>query len=148
MLPLPPYEFMRIIRSIQCAPVEDPIKSKVALTIPVLRATLYSLKRERIERLGGLGAITLADLAREVRPGSGDTGICFEYAVHDAIVAQNPLISSFASEALDSFCKIRGGASSILFGPEKSGVIPILAPIFPRSSSSHAPCCNGAGLAG
>lgn len=96
------------------------------MTIPVLRATLYSLKRTRIDRFGGLEKITLADLAREFRPGSGDIGICFEYAVHDAIWNESPLIEPLASDVLESFCKITGGASSILFGPEKDGKIPIL----------------------
>lgn len=58
--------------------------------------------------------------------GDGDAGICFEYAVHEAIGSSHPLIWPLASEVLDTFCGISGGASSILFGPEKNGRIPIL----------------------
>jgi len=51
------------------------------MVIPILKASLSSLARDRIDRLGGVEKITLHDLAREVLQGSGDTGICFEYAV-------------------------------------------------------------------
>lgn len=117
---------MRILNSIQREAISDPVRSKIAMAVPILRATLHSLKRDRIERLGGLERITLVDLAREFRQGDGDIGICFEYAVHEAILNDDPLIGPLASEVLESFCNIRGGASSILFGPEKEGVIPIL----------------------
>lgn len=117
---------MRILTSTQQTDIEDPVRSKFAMVIPVLEATLNSLARDRIERLGGLDAITLHDLAREFRAGTGDAGICFEYAVHRAIAAQNPLIYPLASEVLENFCGINAGADSILFGPEKDGVIPVL----------------------
>jgi hypothetical protein len=96
------------------------------MVVPVLEATLLSLSRDRVDRLGGLSQITLADLAREYRGGDGDAGICFEYAVHQAIGRRDNLIYPFASEVLEQFCKIGGGAESILFGPEKDGVIPII----------------------
>ncbi|WP_426735984.1 hypothetical protein [Myxococcus faecalis] len=96
------------------------------MVIPVLEATLHSLARDRIARLGGLERISLRDLAREFREGSGDAGICFEYSVHQAIANQNSLIWPLASEVLEDFCSISQGADSILFGPEKDGVIPIL----------------------
>src|SRR2546425_8482632 len=117
---------MKLIGGKQLAEVEDPVRAKMAMVIPVLKATLYSLQRDRIDRLGGLPAITLHDLAREFREGHGDAGICFEYAVHDAVAAQSPLVHPVVSEVLEGLCHIDGGAESILFGPEKEGVIPIL----------------------
>lgn len=55
-------------------------------------------------------------------PGDGDCGICFEYAVHDAIINKNQDVLERIDSALSKFCKIKGDTpSSILFGAEKSG---------------------------
>jgi hypothetical protein len=117
---------MKVQRSNQREPLADPVRAKFAMVVPVLEATLYSLSQERIGRLGGYEEWSLADLAREHREGSGDTGICFEFAVHEAIAAQHDLISPLASEVLKDFCGIDGGSHSLLFGPEKDGRVPIL----------------------
>jgi hypothetical protein len=117
---------MKLIDGKQLSPVQDPVRAKLAIVVPVLKATLSSLARDRITRLGGLEKVTLHDLAREFREGNGDAGICFEYAVHEAIAAEHSLIHPLISEVLEDLCKIHGGAQSILFGPEKEGVIPIL----------------------
>ncbi|WP_437664864.1 hypothetical protein [Sorangium sp. So ce1182] len=117
---------LRVLGSKQLEPVEDRVRAKFAMAVPVLEATLFSLKRARIGRLGGIDKVTLADLAREYRAGAGDAGICFEYSVHDALARESPLIHPLASEVLEQFCGISDGAQSILFGPEKDGVIPIL----------------------
>lgn len=117
---------MKLIGGKQVGNVEDPVRAKLAIIVPILKATLHSLAHDRIDRLGGLPRITLRDLAREFREGHGDAGICFEYAVHEAIAANSPLIHPLASEVLADLCKIKGGADSILFGPEKEGVIPII----------------------
>ena len=114
------------MRSFQSAEVSDPVMAKYAMVAPVLEATLFSLQEARVERLGGYDAITLQDLARESREGFGDAGICFEWTVHEAIANRDPLIWPIASEVLEDFCSIGGGADSILFGPEKDGRIPIL----------------------
>jgi hypothetical protein len=99
------------------------------MVAPVLEATLYSLKLDRVTRLGGHDKVTLYDLAREFRNGFGDAGICFEYAVHDGIANKHPLIYDRASDTLKKFCGIGDGAASLLFGPEKDGRIPILQTI-------------------
>lgn len=117
---------MRILASAQRERVSDAVRSKFAMVAPVLDATLYSLNSERVARFGGVERVTLWDLAREVRGGTGDAGICFEYAVHDGIKNRHALIYPRASEALERFCGIPGGAASLLFGPEKDGRIPIL----------------------
>ncbi len=117
---------MRVLKSFQQEEVSDAVMAKFAMVAPVLEATLYSVAMDRVERLGGYPAWTLQDLAREFREGFGDAGICFELAVHEAIASRNHLIWPLASEVLEGFCSISGGASSILFGPEKEGRIPIL----------------------
>ncbi len=114
------------MRSFQTADVSDPVMAKYSMVAAVLEATLYSLKMARVARLGGYDEITLEDLAREFREGSGDAGICFEWTVHDAIARRDPLIHPLASQVLEDFCGIGDGADSILFGPEKDGRIPIL----------------------
>lgn len=117
---------MRILKSLQTAVVEDAVRAKFAMVAPILEATLYSVSVERIERLDGYASWTLGDLAREFREGDGDVGICFEWAVHDAIANQSPFIWPLASEVLQDLCGIKNGADSILFGPEKNGRIPII----------------------
>lgn len=117
---------MKALKSVQAEDLEDSVRAKFAMVVPVLEATLASLNRRRVDRLGGLDKVTLSDLAREYRAGSGDAGICFEYAVNEAIAAANPLIHPLASEVLENYCGIQGGSHSLLFGPEKEGVIPIL----------------------
>lgn len=117
---------MRLLRSDQVNDISDPVRSKFAMVVPVIEATLFALNAERIARLRGLSQWTLADLAREYREGSGDAGICFEYAVHSAIARRDPLIWPLASEVLERFCGIRHGSESLLFGPEKDGRIPVI----------------------
>ncbi len=67
---------MRFLLSKQINEISDPVRSKFAMVVPVIEATLFALNSERIARLGGLAQWTLADLAREYREGSGDAGIC------------------------------------------------------------------------
>ena len=67
---------MRVLPRAQQSDIHDVFRSKIAMVIPVLEATLYSLNRSPIDRLGGLQNVTLHDLAREFRQGNGDAGIC------------------------------------------------------------------------
>ena len=103
---------MRILKSFQREAVADAVRGKFAMAAPILEATLYSVAMERIERLDGYASWTLADLAREFREGDGDAGICFEWAVHEAMVSRNPLIWPLTSDVLDTFCGISDGANS------------------------------------
>lgn len=117
---------MRVLKSFQQEEISDAVRAKFAMVAPVLEATLLSVSMDRIKRLGGYENWTLTDLAREFREGSGDAGICFEYAVHEAIAARNEHIWPLASEVIEKYCNIPNGLNSILFGPEKNGRIPIL----------------------
>jgi hypothetical protein len=96
------------------------------MVLPVLKGLLFALSGERVGRLGGHKIITLADLAREYREGSGDCGICFEYAVHDAIRKRDPRVYNLVSEVIEEACGISGGAESILFGAEKTGAVSLI----------------------
>lgn len=96
------------------------------MCIPVFEATLGSLAKDRADRFGGYDKVTLADLARETIEGFGDAGICYELAVHQAIERRDPILHPLVSEVLEDLCGIPDGADSILFGPEKNHVIPIL----------------------
>jgi hypothetical protein len=58
--------------------------------------------------------------------GSGDFGVCFEYALHDSIRARHPVIYPIIEEVLYAFCRIRGNPESILFGLEKNGSLNIV----------------------
>lgn len=112
---------MALQTEFQTASISDALRATIALGLPVLKGILFALKADRAERLGGYPALTLYDLAREYREGDRDCGICFEYAVHDALTSQHPLIYPMVSTVLDEFCGLRSGAQSILFGAEKSG---------------------------
>jgi hypothetical protein len=106
----------------QLSPVADEVSALMAIARPVLRGLLYSLPARRIERLGGIQNVTLEDLARERRASDGDCGVCFEYAVHEAVSRNDPMVVERVDYALRRFCRISGdGVSSILFGAEKQG---------------------------
>lgn len=106
--------------------ITDAARARIAMIVPILKGLLFALKGDRVERLGGHQKVTLYDLAREYREGTGDCGICFEYAVHDALRHKDPRIWPIISEVLEDHCNIKGGAESILFGAEKSGAVSLI----------------------
>jgi len=107
-------------------PVADEVSALTAVVRPILMGTLYALKKEVVEEAGGYDAVKLHMLARLRRPGDGDAGVCFEYAVHDAVATQNPLVMERVSDAL-AMCKVPGNTvSSILFGAEKLGSLNLI----------------------
>ena len=66
-------------------------------------------------------------LGRLRRQGDGDCGICYEYAVHDAVRTKDPAVIERISDALKQ-CRVPGIAhESILFGVEKNGTQQIIA---------------------
>jgi hypothetical protein len=106
----------------QSNPVADEVSAITAVARPILIGTLYALQRARVERFGDYADVRLTDLAREYRAGDGDCGICFEYAVHDAVRRDDPLVLERVDEVLTSYCRIDGTRlESILFGAEKTG---------------------------
>lgn len=118
---------MDLLKEIQCSEVADEVSATVAVVIPILKGLFSSIKKEAIQDAGGFENVKLRQLPRLYRPGDGDVGISFEYAVHEAIINNDPKVLERIDAALNDFCKIRGEhPSSILFGAEKSGTIQII----------------------
>lgn len=117
---------MRLRLEQQRNPVADEVAALTSVVLPILEATLYSLKQDVVRQVGGYGRITLDLLTRLYVPGDGDCGICFEWAVHDAITRRDPMVMERVQEALKE-CRVpRGATKSILFGAEKSGSLQII----------------------
>lgn len=113
---------MRIQQEKQLNPVADEVLALTAVVRPILKGVLYALKRDVAQELGGYDAIKLKMLTRAYKPGDGDCGICFEYAVHDAMTRGDPRVMERINDAA-KLCNLnaRSRPESILFGLEKSG---------------------------
>lgn len=99
----------------------------IAVVRPILDGLLHSLKSDVAEEAGGLARVKLKMLPRLYRAGDGDCGICFEYAVHDAILRQDADVLQRIEDALKQ-CRVPGSAyQSILFGAEKKGASQLIA---------------------
>lgn len=117
---------MDIRKEIQRNPIADEVQALISVVIPILQGVVYALKDEAVADAGGLANLRLRQLPRTYRQGDGDCGICFEYAVHDAITSGNQVILDRIDTALTR-CRIReGDPSSILFGAEKSGAVQLI----------------------
>lgn len=71
--------------------VTDEVSALTAVVRSILEGALYAVNKDVIAEAGGHDGITLAMLARVYRPGNGDCGLCFEWAVHDAMNQHDPL---------------------------------------------------------
>ena len=119
---------MEIFREHQLTAVaNDEVSALVAVVRPILTGILNGLKHEVVRQFNGLDNLPLRMLARVYRPGDGDCGICFEYAVHDALNRKEPRVAERVAEAL-RFCNVPGVSEpkSILFGAEKSGALQLI----------------------
>ena len=107
-------------------PVADEVSAITAVVRPILAGLLYALKADVIAEVGGHEAVKLKMLPRLYRPGDRDCGICFEYAVHDAMNRGEDSVRERLDDALWE-CNVRGQHSaSILFGAEKSGALRLI----------------------
>ncbi|GGA46762.1 hypothetical protein [Paenibacillus physcomitrellae] len=121
---------IEIRREYQAEKITDEVQALIAVVLPILKGLLYAQKNEAIDDAGGYENIKLRQLPRIYREGSGDVGICFEYAVHDAILTEFQPVISRIDHALSKFCKIKhGDVKSLLFGAEKSGSIQLIKSI-------------------
>lgn len=112
------------IKCLQANEVNSEYEALFSVIHPILTGLTLSLKHDIVESVGGYEKITLELFTSLYRPGDGDCGICFEYAVHDAIVNKNPEVLNRIDSALSTYCRIKGASpSSILFGAEKSGMV-------------------------
>ena len=114
-----------MIKNINCTQtneVNSEYEALFSVIHPILTGLALSLKQSVVNEIGGYENMSLGLFTRLYEPGDGDCGICFEYAVHEAIVNKNPDVLNRIDSALSKFCKIKGDTpSSILFGAEKSG---------------------------
>jgi hypothetical protein len=114
-------EQLQLRLEFQESPVADEVSAVTAITRPILTGILYGLKTQVAQQAGGYENLKLFMLPRLRRPGDGDIGICFEYAVHDALLNHNPMVAERVADAL-ALCNCAGREiSSILFGAEKTG---------------------------
>lgn len=116
------------IRSeVQQNPVADEVSALIAVVRPILTGLLYGLKLEVVEQVGGYQDIALKLLPRLYRPGDGDCGICYEYAVHDAVRRGEASVTERVHDAIKR-CKVPGTElESLLFGVEKRGASQLIA---------------------
>lgn len=107
--------------------VADEVSALIAVIRPILQGLLFAIKNDVVNETGGIHNLKLFMLPRVYRPGSGDCGICFEYAVHDAIQRKDPMIIERVHDSLTRFCRVPGNdTASILFGAEKTGALQII----------------------
>ncbi|WIE75198.1 hypothetical protein [Curtobacterium sp. MCSS17_007] len=84
----------------QLNPVSEPVSALVAVTRPILVGLLHSIGEEYLEPHGGREGLRLKNLGRVRKASDGDLGVAFEYAVHDAVMRQEPIISDRVATAL------------------------------------------------
>lgn len=107
--------------------VADEVSALVAVVRPILQGLLFAIKRDVANEAGGIENLKLFMLPRVYRPGSGDCGICFEYAVHDAVLRKDPMVVERVHESLTRHCRVPGtDTASILFGAEKTGALKLI----------------------
>jgi hypothetical protein len=112
---------MEIRNEQQLHAVADEVSAITAVVRPILSGILFSLKADVVAEAGGREHVKLKMLPRLRRAGDGDTGICFEYAAHDAVRRQEPRVAERVYDAL-ALCNVPGKeVGSILFGAEKQG---------------------------
>lgn len=106
----------------QVNPVGDEVSAITAVVRPILIGVLFALKGQVADESGGYENVKLFMLPRLYRPGDGDCGICFEYAVHDAVLRRRADVVDRLTDSMTGLCNVPGSAAaSILFGAEKTG---------------------------
>ena len=117
---------MQVQQEQQLNAVSDEVLALTAVVRPILSGVLYALRADIVAEAGGYEGVKLKMLPRLYRAGDGDCGICFEYAVHEAMNSGDGRVLQRTSDAA-KLCKVPGkGPKSILFGLEKSGTQQII----------------------
>ena len=118
---------MQLCLQFQQNPVADEVSAVTAVVRPILQGLLYALKADVVAEVGGYEDIKLKMLPRLYRPGDRDCGICFEYAVHDALNRQEPAVLERIHDAVGHYCNVPGQQpGSLLFGLEKTGALNLI----------------------
>lgn len=112
---------MQVREQRQQNPVSDEVLALTAVVRPILTG-VYALKADIVKEAGGYENVKLKMLPRLYNAGDGDCGICFEYAVHEAISRGDARVIERIEDAA-RLCNVSGTAPprSILFGLEKTG---------------------------
>jgi len=106
--------------------VADEVSAITAVVRPILEGLLYALKKDVVDEVGGYDHVALKLLPRLYRPADRDCGICFEYAVHDALTNGTSSVLERVNDAVRQ-CGVPGkDTSSILFGLEKTGALNLI----------------------
>lgn len=117
---------MQIRSEVQLNAVADEVLALTAIARPVLTGILYALKKDVVAEAGGYENVKLKMLPRLYRPGDGDVGICFEYAVHAAMNSGDARVIERVQDAI-KLCNIKSkDPRSILFGVEKTGAVQLI----------------------
>ena len=117
---------MEVRREQQINAVGDEVLALTAVIRPILTGVLYALKADIVHEAGGFENLKLKMIPRLYRPGDGDVGICFEYAVHEALTQEDPRVMERVTDAI-KLCRIKPSQTkSILFGFEKSGAVQLI----------------------
>ncbi len=110
----------------QVNPVADEVSALISVVRPILEGLLYGLKQDVVAEVGGYTEVKLKMLPRLYRRGDGDIGLCFEYAVHQAIRRGRTAVCERVADAL-RLCNVRGQQlSSLLFAVEKTGKLDLV----------------------
>ena len=119
-------EQLRLRLEWQRNPIADEVSALTAVVRPILQGVLFALKQDVVAELGGYASVKLKMLPRLYRPGDGDCGICFEYAVHDAVRRGDSMVLERLVKAMHD-CRVPGKKpESILFGAEKTGAVQLI----------------------
>ena len=117
---------MEVRKEQQINPVRDEVLALTAVIRPILTGVLYALKADVVKEAGGYENLKLKMIPRLYRPGDGDVGICFEYAIHEALNEKDERVTERVADAI-RLCKIKlSKPKSILFGFEKSGSVQLI----------------------
>jgi hypothetical protein len=118
---------MQLRLQFQQNPVADEVSAITAVVRPILEGLLYALKTDVVAEVGTHADVKLKMLPRLYRPGDRDCGICFEYAVHDALNRREPSVMERLHDAMAVHCAVPGiEPASILFGFEKTGSLNLI----------------------
>ncbi|MEJ7816413.1 MAG: hypothetical protein WKF53_14675 [Rubrobacter sp.] len=117
---------MQLRLQVQQHSVADEVSAITAVVRPILEGVLYALKTDVVAEVGTYDDVKLKMLPRLYRRGDRDCGICFEYAVHEALNRGEPSVVERVYDAMTR-CSVPGNdPASILFGAEKAGALNLI----------------------
>lgn len=117
---------MKLIAEKQINPIQSEVLARISVIRPILTGLLLGIKTDVLQELGGAENVKLKMLPRAYRPGDGDVGFCFEWAVHDAVKRGDAAVLERLADAAKK-CRMPGqNFDSILFGLEKSGKVQVI----------------------